>query len=93
MDVCGSEWGEVVPASGRIPGPDEAAHLENRLMSELSSVNYRLGEYVLRYLDADAARVEPMPIADEFALADCLSAAADAVRMRAKRRELKDSAQ
>lgn len=91
MDVCGSEWGEVPVSPSRIPGPNEAAHLDSVLMGELSAVNYRLTQYVLRCCDADAKRVEPIPIADELALADCLDATADAIRARAKRRELEKS--
>lgn len=93
MDVCESDWGEVVvlASASRIPGPDEAAHLDGVLMGKLSAVNYQLAQYVLRYCDADAKRAEPIPVADELALADCLDATAEAVRARAKRRGLEQS--
>jgi hypothetical protein len=73
-------------AARRTPGPDEAAHLDNLLMQELTKVNYQLTQYVLRFLDADAKRVPPIPVADELALASLLTTAAHAVRARAERR-------
>lgn len=78
------------PAAGRVPPPDDAAHLDGRLMHELSAVNYHLGQYVLRYYDADAGRAEPVSVADERGLADSMSSAAEAIRARAARRERQD---
>jgi hypothetical protein len=77
-------------AEGHGSSSDEAAHLDGRLMHELSAVNYHLGLYVLRYYDADAGRVEPVPAADELALANSVAAAADAIRARVARRECQD---
>lgn len=74
----------------RVPPPDDAAHLDGRLMHELSAVNYHLGQYVLRYYDADAGRAEPVPVADERALADSMASAVEAIRARAARREQQD---
>jgi hypothetical protein len=82
-----SEDGTVTPAVSRVPPPDEAAYLDGRLMAELSALNYLLGQYVLRHHDADAGRVEPVPIADERTLARSVAAAAEAIRARATRRE------
>jgi hypothetical protein len=76
---------EIVPVPG-IAASDEAAHLDGRLMHELTKVNYQLSRYVLRFLDADAGRVSPAPVADELALASCLETAAGAIRARAERR-------
>lgn len=70
----------------RIPRPDEAAHLDGRLMHELSKVNYQLSRYVLRFVDADASRATPIPVAEELALASLLATAAEAIRARAERR-------
>lgn len=56
-------------------------------MHDLTVVNTQLGRYVLRFLDEDANRKEPMSPADERALADHLTTAADAIRARATRRE------
>jgi hypothetical protein len=56
-------------------------------MHEVTVVNAQLSRYVLRFLDADAGRAAPMPIADERALADKVSAVADGIRARAERRE------
>ena len=75
------------PGWSETPSPDEAAHLDGQLMVELSNVNYQISRYVLRHYDADAGRTTPTPVAEELALAACLSAAAEAVRARAERRE------
>lgn len=69
-----------------VPPPDEAAHLDGRLMHDLSEVNYRLAQYMVRCNDADAGRAEPISITDELALAERIAAAAAAVRARAARR-------
>lgn len=74
-------------ADRRVPPPDEAAHLDGRLMHELSTLNYHLGQYVLKHYDADAGRAEPVTIAEERALADSVTTAAEAIRARAARRE------
>lgn len=47
---------DIVPTLGTAAS-DEAAHLDGRLMHELTKVNYQLSQYVLRFLDADAGRV------------------------------------
>lgn len=73
--------------TGRVPPPDEAAHLDGLLMHELSALNYHIGQYVLRHSDADTGRAEPVTIAAELALADSMITAADAIRARAARRE------
>jgi hypothetical protein len=70
-----------------IPPPDEAAHLDNLLMAEVTSVNNQLGRYVLRFLDADAGRAEPMSVVDERALADRVAAMAEGLHARAARRD------
>jgi len=70
-----------------IPPPDDAAHEDGRLMHELTQVTTQVTRYVMRFLDADAGNVEPTSIADERALADQLSRAADGIRTRAARRE------
>lgn len=69
-----------------IQEPDDIAHRDGLLMHELSVLTTRLSRYVIRYLDADAGRVSPVPTTDEHALADHLATAADAVRSRANRR-------
>lgn len=88
-DQAGGD-GTAKPAASSIPPPDEAAYLDGRLMAELSALNYLLGQYVLRYHDADAGRIEPVTIADERALAKSVAAAAEAIRARAARRERQD---
>ena len=74
-------------ARPRVPGPDNAAHEDGLLMHDLTALNTLLGRYVLRHLDADSGRADPIPTADEHALADRLTTAAEAVRARATRRE------
>lgn len=65
----------------------EAAHLDSRLMHELSALNYLTGQYVVRHYDAEAGRATPTPVADEMALARSVTAAGDAIRARAERRK------
>ncbi|HVQ38260.1 MAG TPA: hypothetical protein VMS31_12045 [Pyrinomonadaceae bacterium] len=81
------QGGRGVPASAEAPERDEVARLDGRLKLELSKVNYQLSRYVLKLLDADAGHGEPVPLAEELALASCLASAADAIRTRAERRK------
>jgi hypothetical protein len=74
------------PARTQPYNPHAAAHEDGLLMHELTVVNGMIGRYVLRYLDEDAQRADPPPPAEEHALADRLSAAADGIRTRAERR-------
>jgi hypothetical protein len=74
-------------AGSKVPPLDEAAHLDGLLMHELSTLNDHLGQYVLKHYDADAGRAEPVTIAEERALADSVTTAAEAIRARAARRE------
>jgi hypothetical protein len=69
-----------------VPGPDNAAHDDGLLMHDLTVVNSMIGRYVLRFLDADAGRREPIPIADELALAERLANAAETLAARVARR-------
>lgn len=72
---------------GTVPPPDPVAHDDGRLMHDLTVLNTALGRYVLRFLDADAGRVEPLSVADELALADQISDVAAGLRTRAVRRQ------
>jgi hypothetical protein len=74
----------------RLPGPDDAAHDDGLLMHDLTVLNTMIGRYVLRYLDADAGRAEPIAASDEHALGERLTSAADAVRARATRRQARE---
>lgn len=71
----------------RIPPPDEAAHQDGVLMAEVTSLNTLLGRYVLRFIDADTGRAEPVSTADEHALAQQVAQLAAGIQARAKRRE------
>jgi hypothetical protein len=75
-------------AAGKVPPPDEAAHLDSRLMAELSTLNYLVGQHVVKFYEADAGQITPTSIADDLALAGSLTAAAAALRARAERRKL-----
>jgi hypothetical protein len=70
-----------------IPPPDDAAHEDNVLMAAIANVNNQLGRYVLRFLDTDAGRTEPMSPFDEHALADSVNAIAEGLHARATRRQ------
>lgn len=50
--------------SSQIPGPDDAAHEDGRLMHDLTVVNTMITRYVLDYADADAGRAEPIPVSE-----------------------------
>jgi hypothetical protein len=76
----------------RLPGPDDSPREDRLLMHDLTVLNTQVGRYVLRFLDADSGRATSTPTTDELALADSLTAAADAIRARALRRE-QDNAQ
>ena len=69
-----------------VPGPDNAAHDDGLLMHDLTVVNAMIGRYVLHFLDADAGRREPVPVADELALAERLTGVAKAIAARVVRR-------
>jgi hypothetical protein len=59
-------------------------------MSELSTLNYLIGQYVLRHHDADAGRANPVSFDEEEALANSVAAAADSIRARVARRKLQE---
>ncbi|HEV7647416.1 MAG TPA: hypothetical protein VGP26_04580 [Actinophytocola sp.] len=62
------------------------------LIAELAEVNTLLSRYILRLLDVDAGRAEPVHVDDERALVERVVRVADSVRARAERRE-RDGAQ
>ena len=70
-----------------VPPPDEAAHQDNVLMAKVANINSELGRYVVRFLDADAGRAEPLSVEDERALADHVTTVAEGLRARAARRD------
>lgn len=79
----------IEPASRRpLPPPDRDAHEDGRLMHDVAVVNTELGRYVLRFLDADAGRSQPLSTEDERALAARVAAVAQGLRVRAERRDL-----
>lgn len=74
-----------------VPPPDPAAHEDGRLMHDVTVLNTELGRYVVRYLDADTGRAEPLSVTDELALADKVTAVAAGLRVRAVRRQREGS--
>jgi hypothetical protein len=72
---------------GSIPPPDESAHEDSVLIAELAEINTMIGRYILRFLDTDAGRTEPISPEDERALVERASRAIDTLRARADRRE------
>jgi hypothetical protein len=68
------------------PSPADA-HEDNVLMAAIAHVNNQLGRYVLRFLDADAGRADPVSPSAERALADSVAAIAEGLTSRAARRE------
>jgi hypothetical protein len=72
---------------GSIPPPDESAHEDSVLIAELAEINTMIGRYILRFLDTDAGRTEPISPEAERALVERASRAIDTLRARADRRE------
>lgn len=72
---------------GSIPPPDEGAHQDSVLIAELAEINTLIGRYILRFLDADAGRTEPINPEDERALVERATKAINTLRTRAERRE------
>lgn len=72
---------------GSISPPDEAAHQDSVLIAELAEINTLIHRYILRFLDADAGRAEPISIEEERALVDRAASVIDSLRARTERRE------
>lgn len=69
-----------------ISQPDEAAHQDSVLIAELAELNTMIGRYILRFLDADAGRAEPISPEDERALVERATRVIESLRARAERR-------
>jgi hypothetical protein len=67
---------------------DPATHDDNVLMAEVCTLNAQLGRYVLRFLDTDAQRADPISPQAERALAGRVAQVADGMLARAIQREL-----
>jgi hypothetical protein len=74
--------------SGHLVHGDHAFHDDNKLVSDLASLNERLGRYMLRYLAADALQADPVSIPEERALAETMMILAGSVLERANRRSM-----
>jgi hypothetical protein len=68
-----------------LPPLDEAGYQDRVLMAEIGKLNEKLGRYLLRYLDAEANRAEPVSQSEERALAEAMVALASKVFERAGR--------
>jgi hypothetical protein len=58
---------------------------DKQLIANLAALNEQLSHYVVRLLDADAGRAEPVSVADERVLAEALRVMADRLQERADR--------
>lgn len=72
-------------SSHLVPG-DQAFHDDKELVADLAALNEQLSRYVMRMLDVDARRAEPVSVADERRFAQTLCTMADRVEQRADRR-------
>jgi ParB-like chromosome segregation protein Spo0J len=70
---------------------DEAFHEDKQLAADLATINVHITRYVLRMLDADASRAEPLSVADERRFAQTLCTMADRLEQRADRRAASDT--
>lgn len=77
-------------SSHLVPG-DQAYHDDNQLVADLAALNEQLSRYVVRMLDADARRTEPISVADERRFAQRLCTMAGRVEQRADRRAASDT--
>lgn len=77
--------------NGHLAPGDQAFHADKQLMADLAKINEQLSRYVLRMLDADARRVEPVRVADELRFAQTLRTVADRLEARADRRAASDA--
>lgn len=58
---------------------------DKRLVASLLALNGQLSHYVVRLLDADAGRAEPVSVAEERVFAEALRVMADRLRERVDR--------
>jgi hypothetical protein len=72
---------------GSVPPADDSAHQDSVLIAELAEVNTLLSRYILRLLDVDAGRAEPVHVDDERALIERVVRVADGMHARVERRE------
>jgi hypothetical protein len=72
-------------SSHLVPG-DQAFHDDKQLVADLAALNEQLSRYVVRMLDVDARRAEPVSVDDERRFAQTLCTMADRVEQRADRR-------
>jgi hypothetical protein len=95
MSTDRTEWsGDANPlldllstTQSRFSAAENAAPVDVLLKQELTALNELLTNYVLRFSDADNSRAETVSVAAELALADSVTAAANAIRARAERRK------
>lgn len=70
----------------QLPPPDDVGHQDRVLMAEIGNLNKQLSQYLLRYLDAEADRAEPVSLTEERALAEGMVTLASKMFERANRR-------
>lgn len=77
--------------SSHLVPDDQAFHDDKQLMADAAALNEQLSRYVLRMLDADARRAEPVSVAEERQFAQALCTMADRLEHRADRRAASDT--
>lgn len=77
--------------SGALLPDDQAFRDDKELMADLATLNQQIRRYVLRMLDVDAGRAEPVSAADERRFAQELRTLADRLGARADRRAAFDT--
>lgn len=77
--------------SGSLLPDDHEFRDDKELMADLATLNEQVRRYVLRMLDVDAKRTEPVSAADERRFAQELRTLADRLEARADRRAASDA--
>jgi hypothetical protein len=72
--------------TGYLMAGDHGFRDDKQLIADLAALNEQLSRYVLRMLDADASRAEPVSVTDERTFAQTLHAMAAQLEERADRR-------
>lgn len=78
--------------SGHSAPGDQAFRDDKQLVADLASLNQQVSRYVLRMLDADAGRTEPVNVDEERQFAQRLCTMAHRLEQRADRRAASDTA-
>jgi hypothetical protein len=94
-EIDPTTWGPLVSlATGRpVAVTEEVSQADGQLLSELSLVNYDVARYIFERCGVEGYRLGGVSIEEELGLADCLVAAGEAVRARARHRAAQEAEQ